>query len=58
MAQLPKQEQTKYREALLEQVLGARSEDGSYLDNPLNGSLYATGMALLAFQYMSIPNPF
>ena len=47
-ATLPEDQKKRYRAALLKLVLHARSEQGSYLDNPLNGWHYGTGMALEA----------
>ncbi|MEW6742294.1 MAG: hypothetical protein AB1486_06010 [Planctomycetota bacterium] len=52
-AKLPEAERAPYREPLLRQILGARSEAGSYIDNPLLGDHYGTGMALWAFQRLT-----
>jgi hypothetical protein len=49
---LPAAERARYRDALLGQILDARGEDGSYIDNPIIGRHYATGMALIAFQHL------
>ncbi len=49
---LPEKERGKYRKPLLEQILGARTEEGSYIDNPLIGRHYGTGMALVAFRHL------
>jgi len=48
LAELPRSEQSVYREALLEDVLAARVSDGSFLDNAINGRHYGAGMALEA----------
>ncbi len=50
--ELPQEKRDKYRRTILEVVLGTRTEDGSYLDSPLLGYSYGTGMALLAFQFL------
>ncbi|MCZ6688287.1 MAG: hypothetical protein O7H41_01655 [Planctomycetota bacterium] len=49
---LPKGERGRFKRALLEQILGARSDDGSYIDNPINGPHYGTAMALIAFRHL------
>ena len=46
VATLPPDERRPYRTALLEILLRARTADGGFLDNPINGSHYAAGMAL------------
>jgi len=46
---LPKRERGRYRGPLLEQILGARTEEGAYIDNPMIGPHYGAGMALIAF---------
>ncbi len=48
--ELPAGERRKYRDTILELVLGARTAEGSYLGSPLLGHCYATSMALLAFR--------
>ena len=50
--ELPENKRDKYRQIILELVLDSRTEDGSYLDSPLLGYAYGTGMALLAFEYL------
>jgi hypothetical protein len=45
---LPKRERGKYRAPLLEQILGARTKTGTYIDNPMIGPHYGAGMALIA----------
>jgi hypothetical protein len=50
--ELPEKERDKYRDTLLEIVLNARTEEGSFLDSPLLGHCYGTAMALLTFQYL------
>lgn len=52
-ALLPAASRARFREALLDQVLDARTADGSYLDNPMIGPHYATAMALLAFAQLA-----
>lgn len=47
---LPEAQQGKYREALLELILAARTEEGSFLGTPLLGYCYGTAMALLSFE--------
>ncbi len=49
---LPKKERKKYGKPLLDQVLGARTEDGGYIDNPMIGPHYGAGMALIAFRHL------
>ena len=44
------------RQPLLEQILGARTEAGGYLDNPLIGDRFGTAAALWAFSQLG-PNP-
>ncbi len=51
-ASLPEAQRKKYREPLLNMILNSRSAEGSYLDNPINGWHYGTGMALEAFQLL------
>jgi tetratricopeptide (TPR) repeat protein len=50
--ELPEDQRAEYRDIVLELVLDARTEAGSYLDTPLLGQCYGTAMALLAFQYL------
>lgn len=52
---LPKKERKKYGKPLLDQVLGARTEEGAYIDNPMIGPHYGAGMALIAFQNLAAP---
>ncbi|MEE8469692.1 MAG: prenyltransferase/squalene oxidase repeat-containing protein, partial [Planctomycetota bacterium] len=47
---LPSGERGRYRAAVLESVLSGRSEEGSYLDNPLIGWALGTAFAVWAFQ--------
>ncbi|MFQ5748666.1 MAG: hypothetical protein ACE5H3_04315, partial [Planctomycetota bacterium] len=49
IGELPKAERPAFQEPVLEEILHARTLEGSYLDNPLLGRDYGTGMALLAF---------
>lgn len=49
---LPKMERGKYRGPLLEQILGARTAEGTYIDNPMLGPHYGAGMALIAFDHL------
>ncbi len=49
---LPKNERGKYRRPLLEQILGARTAEGTYIDNPMLGPHYGAGMALIAFDHL------
>lgn len=49
---LPEAERAKYRNALLEDVLAARLEDGCFLDFPATGRFYGTGMALIALRHL------
>jgi len=50
---LPDGERSKYRDALIEQLLTGRRSDASYLDNPTIGPHYATAMALIAFDALT-----
>ena len=50
--ELPDREKRRYKRPLIEQILGARSDDGSYIDNPINGPHYGTAMALIAFRHL------
>jgi hypothetical protein len=50
---LPPGERGRYRAAVLESVLSGRSEEGSYLDNPLVGWALGTGFAIWAFRDLS-----
>lgn len=52
IGQLSAKEKRRYKWPLVEQILGARSADGSYIDNPINGPHYATAMALIAFRHL------
>ncbi len=55
---LPKKERARYRDPVLKLILDARSEGGSYLDNPLIGRHYGTGMALIALRSLHpLPEP-
>jgi tetratricopeptide (TPR) repeat protein len=49
---LPEGARDRYIKPVLEQILDARSEEGSYVDNPLLGWHYGTGMALMAFHQL------
>lgn len=49
---LPEEERAQYAYPLLDQILAARTIEGSYVDNPLLGWFYGTAMALLAFQQL------
>ena len=51
-ASLPEDRKKFYRNRLLELILSSRSEQGSYLDNPINGWHYGTGMALEAINLL------
>jgi len=48
LGRLPQEKRDVYRKALLEDVLAARLDDGSFLDTPTMGRYYGTGMALIA----------
>jgi hypothetical protein len=48
LASLPEGRREAYRKAILEDVLAARLEDGSFLDFPAMGRSYGTAMALAA----------
>jgi hypothetical protein len=52
IALLPAAERSQYRTALLDQVLSARSDAGSYTDNPILGDHYGTAMALWVFEQL------
>jgi len=52
---LPKGEGDDARRALVEDVLSARCEDGGFLDSPVEGRTYGTGMALAALGLLSRP---
>ncbi len=47
---LPRAERSRYRDALLEDILDARFADGSFEDMPGLGRAYGTGMALLSLR--------
>lgn len=49
---LPLKERSRYAKPLIDQILGARSEDGSFVDNPINGPHYATAKALIALGHL------
>ena len=53
LAALPVRDRARYREAILDDVLAARRQDGSFLDNPTMGRAYGTGMALLTFRHLA-----
>jgi tetratricopeptide (TPR) repeat protein len=53
---LPVEERDHYTQPVLEQILDARSGDGSYVDNPMLGWHYGTGMALMAFRRLLEPD--
>ena len=46
LAELPKGERRRYAEALLDDLLYFRTEDGAFCDNPGTGRCYGAGMAL------------
>ncbi len=48
LGELPKDARTRYRDALVENVLAARLEDGGFLDFPPVGRFCGTGLALAA----------
>ena len=48
LAKLPKPKTRRARALLLELILAARLEDGSFLDTPVNGRVYGTAAALLS----------
>jgi hypothetical protein len=48
-AELEGEECGRYQGVILNQILEARTSEGSYLDNPILGDHYGTGMALWAF---------
>jgi len=50
--QLPQKKHSKYRQAVLKLILDSRSEEGSFVDNPLIGWHYGTGMALCALHHL------
>jgi len=49
IGRLPEAARPAFRKPVLEEILHARTVEGSYLDNPLLGRDYGTAMALLAF---------
>ena len=50
IAELPAEQQGRYRVGVLEVALSGRAEDGSFLDNPLIGRAVGTGFALGLFR--------
>jgi hypothetical protein len=48
--ELPEKERAKYREALVDDVLNTRGEDGSFRDSPVEGRAYGSAMGLLALE--------
>ena len=42
----------RYRKMLLSQILAARTDAGSYLDNPLLGDHYGTAMGLWSLEHL------
>jgi hypothetical protein len=48
VAALPGSRRTRYRKAVLSEVLRAHTEEGAFLDTVLNGRAYGSAMALLA----------
>jgi len=54
IAELPEREREPFRKALLASLLGARTADGAFLDNPLQGRAYGAGMALIAFDALGV----
>ncbi len=50
------QERAPYREALLHQVLSARTKDGTFLDNPILGLNCGTALALIALTHLDKPS--
>ncbi len=50
---LPKHRRESYRRAVLEEVLRARRDDGSFVDNPIDGSGSGTALALLALDVLA-----
>jgi len=53
--ELSRSERARFRAPLLDQILGARTAEGGYIDNPINGPHYATAMALVAFRHLQPP---
>jgi len=49
-ATLDKGRRQGMRKPLLDQILGARTDAGGYVDNPLIGEAFGTAAALWAFQ--------
>jgi len=47
VAELPAAERRRFRALLVELFLDARSAEGGFLDTPINGWAYGTGMALV-----------
>ncbi|KAA3608656.1 MAG: hypothetical protein DWQ01_11165 [Planctomycetota bacterium] len=57
-AKLPKKWRQESKKAILQQVLGCRLTDGSYLDNPVLGQAAATALALQAYAHLGVrPKP-
>lgn len=50
LRELPEKERAKYADALREDVLALRCEDGGFLDSRVGGRSYATAMALAALR--------
>jgi len=49
---LPARAKRRFEKPLLEMLLRARTSDGAYVDNPLLGSVFGAGMALVAFDHL------
>jgi tetratricopeptide (TPR) repeat protein len=54
IAVLPEAERKIPRTVLLEEILAARLDDGSYLDNPFLGRAFGAAMALSAFESLGV----
>ena len=51
--QLPRRERSRWRQALLDDLLAARDAEGAYADMPSLGRAYGTAMALAAFDALA-----
>ena len=54
IAELPEDEREAYRDAVLEDVLAARTDEGAFLATLLLGRAYGTAMALHAFESLRV----
>jgi hypothetical protein len=53
LGEIPAGDRAPFREALLEDVLATRAEDGSFVDSPAIGKAYGTATALLALELLA-----